>query len=143
MFIFFPFSSRIDRCLSLRKSFVSALCFFSVVSSSICCCCRCYLWHMVTLSTLNVCECVFFLRIYLLLNRAQILMENNDKRLASLVDVSVRLAYLFAAQTDINEKKLNKQSDNMPVRLEFKLKLNHFFLFWFLFIFLLKCCRIL
>lgn len=62
-------------------------------------------------------------------------MENNDKRLASLVDVSVRLAYLFAAQTDINEKKLNKQSDNMPVRLEFKLKLNHFFLFLFLFIF--------
>lgn len=82
---------------------------------------------MVTLSTLNVCECVFFLRIYLLLNRAQILMENNDKRLASLVDVSVRLAYLFAAQTDINEKKLNKQSDNMPVRLEFKLRLESFF----------------
>lgn len=71
----------------------------------------------------------FFLRIYLLLNRAQILMENNDKRLASLVDVSVRLAYLFAAQTDINEKKLNKQSDNMPVRLECKLKLNFVFVF--------------
>lgn len=33
--------------------------FFSVVSSSICCCCCCcYSWHMVTLSTLNV--CVFF-----------------------------------------------------------------------------------